>query len=164
MGWFGGGLPAKVGPVEVSNENQQFLEDLPPKFDDSLPRPMPPGEAPATLADAARQFKFSDWSFERLIGIPCFREAALTGFQAMGVLGIVTLVVHKNPARLANWGIWGFFLGSVVGWEQCRSIRRKQFKMMEEARKANRNNPKKAFVPEVQKRDPSARQEDVEKK
>lgn len=69
--------------------------------------------------------------------MPCFREAAITGFQAMGVLGTITFLVHKNPSRLVNWGMCGFFLGTIVGWEQCRLIRRRQFEMMEKARQLN---------------------------
>ncbi|KAK6458460.1 cytochrome oxidase, 20 [Scheffersomyces xylosifermentans] len=135
MGWFGGSAPSKVSVVsEVREEpkQQQFLEDLPPKFEDKEPvkRREP------TLIDAAKQIHISDFSVERFVGMPCFREAMITGFQAMGVLGVVTFLIHKNVNRSLNWSVCGFFLGNVVGWEQCRSLRRRSFQMMEKARKA----------------------------
>ena len=40
--------------------------------------------------DAAQRIKLSDFTVDRFISMPCFREAMITGFQAMGVLGVVT--------------------------------------------------------------------------
>lgn len=143
MGWFGGGVSSKFSPTKLTDEPEpeaKFFEDLLPKFDDSVPpeQAQPPAAQQAILAQAFSQLKISDLSFTRLIEIPCFREATITGFQAMGVLGTITLFIYKNPSRLANWGACGFLLGSMVGWEQCRLIRRKKSQLIEKARKANR--------------------------
>lgn len=142
MGWFGSGgnsPPSKLSVVSELKEepkSQQFLEDLPPKFEDleSLSPQQPPKEREATLMDAAKQIKISDFTVERFIHMPCFREAMITGFQAMGVLGVVTFLIHKNIRRSLHWSVGGFFLGNIIGWEQCRSLRRRSFHMVEKAK------------------------------
>lgn len=128
MGWFGGS--AKVSTVQEVPE-KKFLEDLPPKFEDKEEAPV----REPTLVDAMHNIKLSDYSVERFVGMPCFREAMITGFQAMGVLGVVTFLIHKNPSKLMNWSVCGFFLGNVVGWEQCRLMRARLFQLMEKAKK-----------------------------
>lgn len=144
MGWFGG-APSKISTVsEVPDITQspnapQYLEDLTPKFEDNEPK----HKQQPTYADAFLKVKLSDFTIDNFVAMPCFREAMLTGFQAMGVLGVVTFLVHKNPARSANWAISGFFLGNVVGWEQCRSLRRKSFQTVEAARHANQEKVQK---------------------
>lgn len=144
MGWFGG-APSKISPVSQVPDNApvkkspQYLEDLPPKFEDT--EPVPPQQA--TYSDAFQKIELNDFTVTNFVGMPCFREAMLTGFQAMGVLGVVTFLIHKNPGRSANWAISGFFLGNVVGWEQCRSIRRKSFQTVEAARQANQEKMQK---------------------
>lgn len=142
MGWFGG-VPSKVSAVrelkEQDENKPQFLDDLPPKFEDKEPS----HAKQPTYQDAFRNLKLSDFSLDYYTSMPCFREAMLTGFQSMGVLGLVTFLIHKNPGRSANWGICGFFLGSVVGWEQCRSIRKKSFQTVEAARLANQEKVRK---------------------
>lgn len=145
MGWFEG-VPSKVSTVsEVPQQHEalpKLLEDLPPKFEDREPthakRP--------TFADAFQRVKLSDFTLENYVSMPCFREAMLTGFQAMGVLGAVTFLIHKNPGRSVNWSIGGFFLGSVIGWEQCRSIRRRSFQTVEAARQANQEKVNKRIA------------------
>ncbi|WPK24222.1 hypothetical protein PUMCH_001488 [Australozyma saopauloensis] len=136
MGWFSR-TPARVSTAkEVTPEEAkgrtQLLEDLEPKFEDG-----PQSRQPPTVTEAVKLLQWSDISLDRYFGMPCFREAMLTGFQAMGVLGVVTLVIHKNPSRSVKWGLGGFFLGSVVGWEQCRSLRRRSFATVEAARRKN---------------------------
>ncbi|CAK9442163.1 uncharacterized protein LODBEIA_P59060 [Lodderomyces beijingensis] len=165
MGWFGGSNtqapPSKVSVVSEYQEPkpQQYLEDLPPKFEDVEPPRRPPpspsssssssssspsSQEKPTLADAARTISWSDFTVERYINMPCFREAMITGFQAMGVLGVVTFLVHKNVKKSLNWSVGGFFLGNLVGWEQCRSLRRRSFEMVEKAKrdKEERNRKK----------------------
>ena len=153
MGWFGGSsTPLKLSVVsEVPSEpaTQQYLEDLPPKFEDKEPV----SRREPTLIDAAKQIKLSDFSVERFIGMPCFREAMITGFQAMGVLGTVTFLIHKNVSRSLNWSVCGFFLGNVVGWEQCRSIRRRSFQMMEKAKQAKEERNAKSWEKHVKEED-----------
>lgn len=144
MGWFGG-TPSKVSAVSELPESEnpekpvQLLEDLTPKFADQEPTQT----KQPTLIDAFERIKLSDFTLDNYVTMPCFREAMLTGFQAMGVLGVVTFLIHKNPSRSANWGICGFFLGSVVGWEQCRSIRRRSFQTVEAAKQANQEKLRK---------------------
>ncbi|GEQ72715.1 hypothetical protein JCM33374_g6402 [Metschnikowia sp. JCM 33374] len=137
MGWFGG-APAKVSAVKELKESEftsqaQYLDDLPPKFEDREPT----HAKQPSYKDALQNLKLSDFTLENYVTMPCFREAILTGFQSMGVLGFVTFFIHKNPRRSANWAVCGFFLGSVVGWEQCRSMRKKSFQTVEAARIAN---------------------------
>lgn len=151
MGWFGGNsAPIKISAVtespDPSKQPQQFLEDLPPKFEDNGAPSQPQGQSQnvGMWGEAMDQFKWSDFTVDRFVGMPCFREAMLTGFQAMGVLGVVTFLIHKNPSRSLNWSIGGFFLGNVVGWEQCRSIRRRSFETVEKARqRKEESNAKK---------------------
>ncbi|EGW30107.1 cytochrome oxidase, 20 [Spathaspora passalidarum NRRL Y-27907] len=140
MGWFSSGKPpATVSVVsEFKSEEPKFLEDLPPKFEDNSPNgqthALPPKQP--TILDAAKQISLSDFTIDRFVHMPCFREAMITGFQAMGVLGVVTFLIHKNPQKSFNWSIGGFFLGNLVGWEQCRSLRRRSFEVMAKAKQA----------------------------
>lgn len=136
MGWFQT-KPSTVSAVsEIESREKPYksplLEDLPPKFEDD----QPPTRPRSTLMDAISQISLQDISFEHYVSMPCFRESMLTGFQAMGVLWFVTFVIHKNPSKSVHWNIGGFFLGSAVGWEQCRSIRRRSFETVEAARRA----------------------------
>lgn len=136
MGWFQT-KPSTVSAVSEFESHEEpnkspLLEDLPPKFEDDHS----PTRSHPTLVDAIRQVNLQDFSFEHYVSMPCFRESMLTGFQAMGVLWIVTFMIHKNPSKSVHWSIGGFFLGSAVGWEQCRSIRRRSFETVEAARKA----------------------------
>ncbi|RLV84701.1 Cytochrome c oxidase protein 20 mitochondrial [Meyerozyma sp. JA9] len=148
MGWFGGS-PAKVSNISeidtTSNLNgqqeQQFLEDLPPKFEDTAPRQPPE----SMYREAFKQVKLSDFTPSHFVGMPCFREAMITGFQSMGVLGAITFLIHKNPQRSVNWAVCGFFLGNIVGWEQCRSLRRKSFETVEKARQKNQEKQAKKW-------------------
>ena len=157
MGWFGGGSgssstpPSKVSIVteyKPEEKTHQYLEDLPPKFEDSEPIP----ERQATLMDAAQRIKLSDFTVDRFISMPCFREAMITGFQAMGVLGVVTFLIHKNVQKTMNWSVGGFFLGNIIGWEQCRSLRRKSFQMIEKAQQERDEKNKKKWA-EMQQSD-----------
>lgn len=136
MGWFSK-PPAKVSPQQPapessSSSSQQYLEDLPPKFNDDQP-PAPDPQTP--YAQAMQQIKLSDFTLTRFLEMPCFREAMMAGFQAGAVLGGITLLIHKNPNKSMNWAAGGFFLGNIIGWEQCRSLRRKSFETMENARR-----------------------------
>ena len=134
MGWFDK-APAKVStvaPTEEVEKPRQYLEDLPPKFDDT--NVSPPPSRGSMYKDAIQQFNFSDLSISSCLGMPCFRESMLTGFEAMAVLGLTTFVIHKRVNKSINCALGGFFLGSTVGWEQCRSIRRKSAKAIEEAK------------------------------
>ncbi|CAK7891699.1 cytochrome c oxidase assembly protein Cox20p, mitochondrial [[Candida] anglica] len=141
MGLFGG-VPSRVSTVsEVPEQKDRYLEDLPPKFEDNETTSY---QEDPTYTNVLSTIKMSDFSPNNMVMIPCFRDAMLTGFSAMGVLGVVTLLIHKNAGKAANWAVGGFFLGNIVGWEQCRSIRRKGFQNMERARQINQEkNTKK---------------------
>lgn len=146
MGWFSK-LPATVTPLET--KEQKFLEDLPPKFEDA-----PPAEQPKSpYGDALSRVKISDIKPSTYLAMPCFREAMMTGFQAMGVLGGVMFLVHKKPGKALNWGVMGFFLGNIIGWEQCHSIRRKSFETMERARQANKEKNDKKWEEKSSEKD-----------
>lgn len=144
MGWFGR-TPTKVSVVsefqEEIRESPRLLEDLPPKFEDEEPI----NSHQSTFVNALQKILLEDFTMDHYVRMPCFREAMLTGFQAMGVLGTVTFLIHKNPGRSVNWGVCGFFLGSVVGWEQCHSIRRRSFQTVEAAKQANQEKLRKKF-------------------
>ncbi|CUM49009.1 unnamed protein product [Debaryomyces tyrocola] len=155
MGWFGSSSSSKISSVSQTVEEpqaqpqpQQFLEDLPPKFEDNGS-----GQKPPAYSDALKEFKLSDFSMSHFVSMPCFREAMITGFQAMGVLGTVTFLIHKNPNKSMNWAVCGFFLGNVVGWEQCHSIRRKSFQAMEKAKEANQKKNEKKWEEKQQEDD-----------
>lgn len=151
MGWFGGSTPAKVSAVSQVSENEsepKFLEDLPPKFQD-IDEP----EQPSTIEALRKEFKFSDLLIDRYVKMPCFREAMITGFQAMGVLGGVTFLIRKNFQKSLNWGVTGFFLGNIIGFEQCRSIRRRSFQTVEKAKQANQNSNSKKWQQHQQQSD-----------
>ncbi|CAH6719866.1 cytochrome c oxidase assembly protein Cox20p, mitochondrial [[Candida] jaroonii] len=154
MGWFGGSGPAKLSPVtELKQENdnkQKFLEDLPPKFDDSNQQKQPSPQE-ITYWSVLKQIKLSDFTVERFAKMPCFKEAMMTGFQAMAVLGGATLVIQRNVNRSVHWSVCGFLLGNILGWNQCRSIRKKQLETMDKARRVNREKVAKKWENEDDK-------------
>ncbi|CAD1812022.1 hypothetical protein FOB58_004573 [Candida parapsilosis] len=175
MGWFGGNSnapPAKVSmvseyksePKQQQQQQQQYLEDLPPKFEDTeAPSSnIPSQRAPAqpTLVDAAKSIHLSDFTIDRFITMPCFREAMITGFQAMGVLGVITFLIRKDLNKSLNWSVGGFFLGNMVGWEQCRSLRRRSMHMMEKAKQEREEKNRKKWQ-ELQKS--QGKNDDMEK-
>ncbi|CAI5760139.1 unnamed protein product [Candida verbasci] len=161
MGWFGSSNtnPAKLSPVTELKQDEsnkpQFLEDLPPKFEDQPP-PTQQQHQP-TLIDAAKTIQISDFTVDRFINMPCFREAMITGFQAMGVLGVITFLIRKNVKSSINWAVGGFFLGNVVGWEQCRSMRRRSHMMIEQARMEKEERHRKKYE-EMNKTDDNFKQ------
>lgn len=105
-----------------------LLEDTEPRFNNGPSKPELP------IKEAVNSISLSDFHFQNLVRIPCFREAALTGLSALGVLGAAVFVAQKSPAKAANWGVGGFLLGSTVAWEQCRSHRRKELAFAQQAK------------------------------
>lgn len=81
----------------------------------------------ATFKNAWDSIKIEDFRFEKLLSIPCFRDAGMAGFSSLFVLGSIVFLYHKNPVKAANWGVGGFLLGSIISWEQCRFKRRRSF-------------------------------------
>lgn len=108
--------------VKKTEEEPKFLEDLPPKFEDrSNGKP----EAPKpSVSQTLKNIKLEDFAIEKLIAIPCFREAGISGFTVMAAFGSVMFFYHKNINKAVNWAYGGFFIGSIFGWEQCNSVRR----------------------------------------
>ncbi|AGO10668.1 AaceriABR199Cp [[Ashbya] aceris (nom. inval.)] len=127
--------PAEPLPTNYTPGQKLLLEDTRPRFDtQSSASQQALQREHATLVDAWKTVRWEDFSFERMTGIPCFRDAGMAGFSAMVVAGSVTFLFHKNPVRAANWGFGGLLLGSIVGWEQCRMRRRRSFQVAEMAR------------------------------
>ena len=111
---FLGGPPSTVSTVSEVPKEPKYLEDLPPKFEDT--EPTHANNVPS-YQQALSTVKLSDFSPSLMVMIPCFRDAMLTGFLAMAVLGAVTFVMRKDSTKAINWAVGGFFLGNVVGWE-----------------------------------------------
>lgn len=112
-------------PAAPQQKPTQFLEDLPPKFDDhSTARagggaPAPDSGAEGSiLSRAVGSIQPSD--FGKLHEIPCFREAILTGGAVGGVVFAVLVTTRSPIPRALNWSIGGFLVGATVSWEQCR--------------------------------------------
>lgn len=123
--------PKEEPPAEV--EKLKFLDELPPKFDD-LESVSQPKVSP--LKEAWGRVSMDDFKPSSLLTTPCFREAGLAGFTSMAVFGSIIFLYHKSPRRAANWAMGGFLLGSVIGWEQCNSIRRQSSQATDMARQA----------------------------
>ena len=111
-------------------KGQKFLfEDTKPKFNNESSSMAAREQECASLKEAWNTIDVKDFSVEKVLSIPCFRDAGIGGFTSMFVVGSVMFLYHKNPARAANWGVGGFILGSIVGWEQCRMRRRRSFQV-----------------------------------
>lgn len=140
MGWIPWSSQTAEQPKHDAVEEKVFLEDLKPKYE--------PLESPAKVP-AKPVFKLvfetitiENFYFSNLIKIPCFRDAGLIGLSLMGVLATTILLIHKNPSRAANWGVGGGLLGSLVGWEQCRTQRSRSFENVEKAKATVRAKPR----------------------
>lgn len=135
---------------QLAASEQVLLEDLPKRFnpDEYDPRKQQQqkqqqqNQQKAMMKMALDSISSNDFKFETLVKIPCFRDAGLIGISSMGVLATIIFLVHKNPSRAANWGVGGGLLGSLVGWEQCRSQRKRSFENVEKAKAALREKPR----------------------
>ena len=115
-------------PAAPQQKQPQFLEDLPPKFDDHTALPPPARGVPGApvpgstegglLKTAVGSIQPSD--FGKLHEMPCFREAILTGGAVGGVVFAVLVTTRSAVPRALNWGVGGFLVGATVSWEQCR--------------------------------------------
>lgn len=120
---------SEAGP-EINSKasgKKYLLEDTKPRFANESQSQYANAQEQATLRKAWETVDWQDFSFERLVRIPCFRDAGMTGFTSMFVLGSVMFLYHKNPSKAANWSVGGLMLGSIVGWEQCRLRRKNSF-------------------------------------
>lgn len=129
--------PEYEEPPQLTNysKGQKYLlEDTKPKFINESSNEYAKRQEQASISEAWKTIQWNDFSIEKLISIPCFRDAGMTGFSSMVVVGTVMFLYHKNPARSANWSVGGFILGSIVGWEQCRMKRRRSFQIAQMAK------------------------------
>lgn len=123
------GADAKNELTNYSKGQKFLLEDTKPRFSSESSSVAAREQERASLKEAWDTINFSDVTVSKVLSIPCFRDAGIGGFTSMFVVGSVMFLYHKNPARAANWGVGGFMLGSIVGWEQCRMRRRRSFQI-----------------------------------
>ncbi|SCU85298.1 LADA_0D06722g1_1 [Lachancea dasiensis] len=129
--------PSKQVEPELQNYSagkKYLLEDTKPRFANDSQSQYASSQEKATFREAWEAVTLDDFSIQRLTQIPCFRDAGMSGFTSMFVVGSVMFLYHKNPSRAANWAVGGFLLGSIVGWEQCRLRRKKSFQTAQMAR------------------------------
>ncbi|SCU93782.1 LAFA_0F18184g1_1 [Lachancea sp. 'fantastica'] len=126
-----------------------LLEDTKPRFENESQSQLAKAQEQASLRQAWQTIGWNDFSFQKLVQIPCLRDAGMSGFTSMFVVGGVIFLYHKNPAKAANWAVGGLMLGSIVGWEQCRMRRKKSFQTAQMARSAVANKEKPMLNPVV---------------
>lgn len=91
------------------------------------------------IATALNELSWGDFSPVKLVGIPCFRDAGLAGFSCLFVFSTVMMGFHGNIRKAANFGVGGFLLGSIFGWEQCNYRRRQQLIGIQQAKERFQN-------------------------
>ncbi|KAK8111110.1 uncharacterized protein PG998_007567 [Apiospora kogelbergensis] len=77
-----------------------------------------------TVSEGFKTIKKDDWY--RIHQIPCAREGFMTGIVTGFVTGSGRLIAGGKFSKAANWGVGGFLISSLVGWEYCQSMRRKE--------------------------------------
>lgn len=126
--------PREPRLTNYSSGQKFLLEDTKPRFTNESQNKQQRLQEQAQIRDAWNTLSWQDFSLAKLTSIPCFRDAGMSGFTSMFVVGTVIFLYHKNPARAANWSIGGYMLGSIVGWEQCRMKRKRGFQVAEMAK------------------------------
>ncbi|EDO18148.1 hypothetical protein Kpol_1031p55 [Vanderwaltozyma polyspora DSM 70294] len=123
-------------PITNYTRGQKILlEDTRPKFKGELSQSQLAHQNEQNqLKQAWDSVSMTDFSFEKLTSIPCFRDAGMMGFSSLFVVGSIIFLYHKNPTKATNWGVGSFLLGSIVGWEQCRAKRRRSFQNAQRAK------------------------------
>lgn len=91
------------------------------------------------IGKALQSVTLGDFAPGNLVAIPCFRDAGLSGFACLFVFSTVMLGFHGSVRRAANFGVGGFLLGSIFGWEQCNARRRDQMKGIQIAKERFQN-------------------------
>lgn len=70
-----------------------------------------------------------EFRMDKLLQIPCFRDAGMVGVASMTVLCTTMYIsqLRNGTSRysILNWSMTSLIFGSVLGWEQCRYRRRK---------------------------------------
>jgi hypothetical protein len=144
-GWFRKGArkdeegDKDEGVKNVGNgtEKSEYLEDLKPKFEDNLEekKKLRQEQLQGVIGEQNRfQLAWSTVKFNDILQIhtiPCFGRAIGVGGAIAGVTFGVMKFMRKGESRnkILNWTMLGFFLGSVVSWEQCRYQLRQQQKV-----------------------------------
>ncbi|AMD22950.1 HHR181Wp [Eremothecium sinecaudum] len=133
---FASSMENQEQPTNYVRGQKLLLEDTKPRFDTSTSMgKYAKQQERATLRDAWDSLTWEDFTVDKLTSIPCFRQAGLTGFCSMFVIGSVMFLYHKNPSKASNWAFGGLMLGSIVGWEQCRVKRLRSFQTAQMAKR-----------------------------
>ncbi|KAK7966841.1 uncharacterized protein PG986_001118 [Apiospora aurea] len=82
------------------------------------------GNKRPTVSDGFKTIKRDDWF--RIHQIPCAREGFMTGIVTGFVTGSGRLIAGGKLSKGLNWGVGGFLISSLVGWEYCQAMRRKE--------------------------------------
>lgn len=108
-----------------SAKDQEYLEDLPPKFEDpavtakrEISESLKQQHADQMFEKAVQSIKMDD--FKKVNSIPCFRQGMLAGLGMGGVVAAVMVTMRRPVSSSLNWGMAGFLCGSVISWEHCR--------------------------------------------
>lgn len=128
-----------------TGKEQKFLDELPPKFDESpapgTTTPVDPSQPrPTNLQSAISTISADD--FTKLHQIPCFRDAMLTGGAVGGAVLAVMITTRSAVPRAMNWAVGGFLVGAMVTWEQCRWKLRQEKKEQRMAREMYKQGSK----------------------
>ncbi|KIH93911.1 hypothetical protein SPBR_06214 [Sporothrix brasiliensis 5110] len=86
------------------------------------PAPAPPVKQTASVSDAVKTIKASD--FLTVYQIPCAREGFLTGIGGGAVVGGLRFVLGASIPKAANWAVGAFAVGGIVAFEVCQGARR----------------------------------------
>ncbi|KAK6834778.1 ribosomal protein YmL8 [Apiospora arundinis] len=90
----------------------------------ATPQAQEGGNKRPTVSEGFKTIKKDDWF--RIHQIPCAREGFMTGIVTGFVTGSGRLIAGGKLSKSLNWGVGGFLISSLVGWEYCQSMRRKE--------------------------------------
>ncbi|KAK8038287.1 hypothetical protein PG994_015054 [Apiospora phragmitis] len=82
------------------------------------------GNKRPTVSEGLKTIKRDDWF--KIHQIPCAREGFMTGIATGFVTGSGRLIAGGTLSKGLNWGVGGFLISSLVGWEYCQAMRRKE--------------------------------------
>ncbi|KAK7935872.1 hypothetical protein PG985_001367 [Apiospora marii] len=82
------------------------------------------GNKRPTITEGFKTIKQDDWF--KIHQIPCAREGFMTGIATGFVTGFGRLIAGGRIPKALNWGVGGFLISSLVGWEYCQAVRRKE--------------------------------------
>ncbi|KAK7954095.1 hypothetical protein PG996_014981 [Apiospora saccharicola] len=82
------------------------------------------GNKRPTITEGLKTIKPDDWF--KIHQIPCAREGFMTGIATGFVTGFGRLIAGGRIPKALNWGVGGFLISSLAGWEYCQSVRRQE--------------------------------------